>query len=63
MERLNGGEFLLDLLTMSLEETEESTDIEDQKVLEQLTNLKTFIKNPLAIKPIWIRFSNAEDNK
>ena len=63
MKKINGGEFLLDISELGLEETEESTEIEDVGILEQLTNLKTFIKNPVSIKPIWIRLFNDDTNE
>ena len=63
MKKINGGEILLDISDLGLEETEEFTEIEDAGIIEQLTNLKTFIKNPVSIKPIWIRLFNDETNE
>ena len=63
--KLVGGEFLLDLTPITIAESEDGetyTNITNASVIEQLTNLKTFISNPNAIKPIWVKFVNDEDN-
>lgn len=65
MKRLNGGEYLLDLTPITIAESvdgETYTNITNQNVIEQLTNLKEFIRNPKAIKPVWIKFVNDEDD-
>ena len=64
-KKLVGGEFLLDLTPLTIEESvdvETYTNITNASVIEQLTNLKTFINNPKAIKPIWVKFVNDENN-
>lgn len=66
MERLNGGEFLLDLTPITIEESTDSetyTNITNAKVLEQLTNLKRYIPNEKAIKPVWVKFVNDETDE
>ena len=66
MERLNGGEFLLDLTPITIEESIDSetyTNITNAKVLEQLTNLKRYIPNEKAIKPVWVKFVNDETDE
>ena len=64
-KKLVGGEFLLDLTPVTINKSvdgETYTNITDASVIEQLTNLKTYISNPKAIKPIWIKFENEEDD-
>lgn len=66
MEKLNGGEFLLDLTPIAIEESTDSetyTNITNAKVLEQLTNLKRYIPNEKAIKPVWVKFVNDETDE
>lgn len=66
MAKLNGGEFLLDLTPMEVEEsvdTETYTSITNADVLKQLTNLKRYIPNPSAIKPVWVKFVNSETDE
>lgn len=55
MKRLVGGEFLLDVSSIVLEENSELTNITDKEIISQLTNLKKFISNPSMIKPIWVK--------
>ena len=55
MKRLVGGEFLLDVSSIELEETSTLTNITDKEIISQLTNLKKFISNPSMIKPIWVK--------
>ena len=62
--RLVGGEFLLDLTMISFVasvDAETFTDITNQEVINQLTNLKTFIRNPKSIKPVWVRLQDSDD--
>lgn len=54
-KRLVGGDFLLDVSSIELEETSTLTNITDKDVISQLTNLKKFIPNPSMIKPIWVK--------
>lgn len=66
MKRLVGGDYLLDLTPIAIEESEDGktyTNITDESVIAQLSNLKTYIKNPNAIKPVWIKFNNGETNE
>lgn len=66
MGKLNGGEFLLDLTPITIEESTDSetyTNITNAKVLEQLTNLKRYIPNEKAIKPVWVKFVNDETDE
>ena len=63
-KRLVGGEFLLDLVMISFVasvDTETFTDITNQEVINQLTNLKTYIRNPKSIKPVWVRLQDNDD--
>lgn len=63
-KRLVGGEFLIDLAVMSFVasvNSETFTDITNQQVINQLTNLKTYIKNPKSIKPVWVRLQDNDD--
>lgn len=62
--RLVGGEFLLDLVMISFVasvDSETFTDITNQQVINQLTDLKTYIRNPKSIKPIWVRLQDNDD--
>lgn len=62
--RLVGGEFLLDLVMISFVasvDAETFTDITNQQVINQLTDLKTYIRNPKSIKPIWVRLQDNDD--
>lgn len=63
-KRLVGGEFLLDLVMISFVasvDSETFTDITNQDVINQLTDLKTYIRNPKSIKPIWVRLQDNDD--
>lgn len=65
MKKLVGGEYLLDLTPITIAESvdgETYTNITNADVIEQLTNLKEFIRNPKAIKPVWVKFVNDEDD-
>lgn len=64
MKKLVGGVFLLSLLTLTLVQSvdgETYTSITDKDVLKQLTNLKSYIKNPEMIKPVWVQLENDGD--
>lgn len=66
MKRLVGGDYLLDLSSIELEESEDGTtktNITDSDVLEQLTNLKKYIKNPEMAKPVWVKLKNGENDE
>lgn len=66
MKRLVGGDYLLDLSSIELEESEDGstkTNITDSDVLEQLTNLKKYISNPEMAKPVWIKLKNGENDE
>lgn len=60
MKRLVGGDFLLDVSSIELEETSTLTNITDTEVISQLTNLKKFIPNPSMIKPIWVKLHDGD---
>lgn len=65
MGKLVGGEYLLDLTPITIAESvdgETYTNITNQNVIKQLTNLKEYIRNPKAIKPVWVKFVNDEDD-
>ena len=60
--RLNGGEFLLNLLVLgALTISSESVEIDDESVIEQLTGLKEYIDNQKSIKPLFIKFNNGSE--
>ena len=66
MKRLVGGDYLLDLSSIELEESEDGstkTNITDSDVLEQLTNLKKYINNPEMTKPVWVKLKNGENDE
>lgn len=66
MKRLVGGEYLLDLSSIELEESEDGstkTNITDADVLAQLTNLKKYVKNPEMAKPVWVKLKNGENDE
>ena len=60
MKRLVGGDFLLDVSSIELEETSTLTNITDKEVISQLTNLKKYIPNPSMIKPIWVKLHDGD---
>lgn len=65
MKRLVGGDYLLDLSSIEIEESVDGTtktNITDSDVLEQLTNLKKYIKNPEMAKPVWVKLKNGEND-
>lgn len=66
MSRLVGGDYLLDLSSIELEESVDGstkTNITNAEILEQLTNLKKFVKNPQMIKPVWVKLYNGETDE
>lgn len=66
MKRLVGGDYLLDLSPIEIEESidgETYTSITDKSVLDQLTGLKSFIGKSGMIKPIWIKLLNGETDE
>ena len=63
-KRLVGGVFLLCLtaLTLTLSEDGETyINITEPEIIEQLTNLKNYISNPLMIKPVWVQLKNGDE--
>lgn len=61
MKRLVGGEYLLDLTPIEIEQSEDVetfTNIINKDVIEQLTDLKKYISNPNGIKPVWVKLKN-----
>ena len=66
MKRLVGGDYLLDLSPIEIEESvdgETYTSITDKSVLDQLTDLKAFIGKSGMIKPVWIKILNGETDE
>lgn len=63
MKRLVGGDFLLDLSSITLDENSTLTNITNKEVINQLTNLKKFVSNPSMIKPIWVKLYNGETDE
>lgn len=66
MKRLVGGDFLLDMSPIELEESVDGTtktNITDNEVLGQLTDLKRFIGSPSMVKPIWCKLTNGETDE
>ena len=60
--RLNGGEFLLNLLVLgTLTISSESVTITDESVIKQLTDLKNYINNQKSIKPLFVKFNNGTE--
>ena len=63
-KKLVGGVFLLCLTAMTLtlsEDGETFTNITQPEILEQLTNLKTYVSNPSMIKPVWVQLMNGDE--
>ena len=66
MKRLVGGDFLLDMSPIELEKSVDGTtktNITDNEVLGQLTDLKRFIGSPSMVKPIWCKLTNGETDE
>lgn len=66
MGKLVGGDYLLDLTPIEIEQSEDVstyTNITNADVLKQLTNLKKYVKNPDMIKPVWVKFVNGETDE
>lgn len=66
MKRLVGGNYLLDLTPIDIEESvdvETYTNITNTEVITQLTNLKKYVSNPSMIKPVWIKLKNGETDE
>ena len=64
-KKLVGGDYLLDLTPITIEKSDDGnyTNITNKDVLAQLTNLKKYVKNPMMVKPVWVRFKNGETNE
>ena len=60
MGRLVGGDFLLNLAVIQLAIVSTLTNITDEEVISQLTNLKKYIPNPSMIKPIWVKLRDGD---
>ena len=66
MKKLVGGDYLLDLTPIELEESEDGetyTNITNKEIIEQLTNLKKFVPNPSMVKPVWVKLINGETDE
>lgn len=66
MKKLVGGDYLLDLTPIDIEESvdvETYTNITNTDVVAQLTNLKKYVSNPSMIKPVWVKLKNGETNE
>ena len=66
MKRLVGGDYLLDLTPIDIEESvdvETYTNITNTEVIAQLTNLKKYVSNPSMIKPVWVKLKNGETDE
>ena len=65
-KKLVGGDYLLDLSSIEIEQSEDGetyTNITDADVLEQLTNLKKYVPNPQMAKPVWVKLKNGENDE
>ena len=64
-KKLVGGDYLLDLTPITIEKSDDGnyTNITNKDVLAQLTNLKKYVKNPMMVKPVWVRFKNGETDE
>ena len=61
-KRLVGGDFLIDLSSLPLDDEYEDEEIADSDVLEQLAGLKGFIGKDKSIKPLWVKaFVDTDD--
>lgn len=66
MKKLVGGDYLLDLTPIDIEESvdvETYTNITNTDVIVQLTNLKKYVSNPSMIKPVWVKLKNGETDE
>lgn len=66
MKKLVGGDYLLDLTPIELEQSEDGetyTNITNKEIIEQLTNLKKFVPNPSMVKPVWVKLINGETDE
>jgi len=66
MKKLVGGDYLLDLTPIDIEESvdvETYTNITNTDVIAQLTNLKKYVSNPSMIKPVWVKLKNGETDE
>lgn len=66
MKKLVGGDYLLDLTPIELEQSEDVetyTSITNKEIIEQLTNLKKFVPNPSMVKPVWVKLKNGETDE
>ena len=66
MKKLVGGDYLLDLTPIDIEESvdvETYTNITNTEVIAQLTNLKKYVSNPSMIKPVWVKLKNGETDE
>lgn len=61
-KRLVGGDFLIDLSSLPLDDEYENEEIANSDVLEQLAGLKGFIGKDKSIKPLWVKaFVDTDD--
>jgi len=66
MKRLVGGDYQLDLSSIEIEKSvdgETYTSITDKSVLDQLTDLRSFIGKSGMIKPVWVKLLNGETDE
>lgn len=66
MKRLVGGDYQLDLSHIEIEESADGvtyTSITDKSVLDQLTDLKSFIGKSGMMKPVWVKLLNGETDE
>lgn len=66
MNRLVGGDYLLDLSPIEIEESVDGatyTSITDKSVLDQLTNLSSFIGKSGMMKTVWVKLLNGETDE
>lgn len=66
MKRLVGGDIQLDLSPIEIGESLDGvtyTSITDKSVLDQLTDLRSFIGKSGMMKPVWVKFLNGETDE